>query len=144
MKPFSLDTVLDYRKSLEDKAKNAFIKARNEEADIEEKIRQTTHNYQKLIEEKEEIQKRDCSILDIIRCEEKITYIKQQLKELNTTLTIRRKALQKEHKYLVQRSRERKVLENLKEKQDSEWRSYINKKEAAVLDEIALLRKQKK
>ncbi len=144
MKPFSLHTVLDYRKSLEDKAKNALLKAKNEESKIQELIDKTHHQYQRCLAENNDLQKQDCSILDLVRSEEKITYIKQQLKHLNATLALKRKAVQKAHQSLVQCSQKKKVMENLKEKQDLEWRSYVNKKEAAMLDEIAILRQHTK
>jgi flagellar FliJ protein len=40
---------------------------------------------------------------------------------------------------LIKRSKERKVMEKLKTRQNQAWRAHLDKKEAAMLDEIAVI-----
>ena len=140
MKPFSLDIVLDYRQRLEDAARNDFFVAKNQKKILEREIVQKENEQIFLIEECEKLKQESCPILDLITIENKISYIRQHIKELYTLLEKKETLVRKAHAHLVTRSKEKKVMEKLKEKQNAEWQKYINKKEAAMLDEIAILR----
>lgn len=143
MKPFSLNVVLDYRKRLEDQAKNKLFEARKEKEIIEEKIVLKKKAYQQILQTRDNIQQNGCQILDLITVEAKIDFTVKQIEELKIVLSNKEAYVQRAHQSLLKRSKEKKVLEKLKEKQNIEWRKYLNKKEAAMLDEIAILRHNK-
>jgi len=39
----------------------------------------------------------------------------------------------------MKKAKDRQVMEKLKERQNADWQQYLNKKEAAMLDEIAII-----
>lgn len=143
VKPFTLDTVLEYRQRLEDGAKNDLYEARTKEMLAREKVEEQKNVYNTLITHSQKMQQNECSILDVISMESRITFAKQKLSELYEILKKQKQLTHKAHTLLVRRSKEKKVMVKLKEKQNSEWQKYLNKKEAAMLDEIAILRHTK-
>ncbi len=139
MKPFSLETVLDYRKRLEDIAKNRLFEAQSEKQKVQDKLRQEETSYAHLLETLDRLQTEGIAILELIRYEDQILFTKHRIVAIQKTLSekITRVAAEREH--LVKRSKERKIMEKLKEKQNRSWQEYLNKKEAALLDEIAII-----
>lgn len=140
MKPFSLNVVLEYRKRLEDQAMNKLFEARKQQEEIEKNISTKNQTYQNILHNREEMQEKGCAILDLITIEAKIDFTIKQIQQLKTVLTKKKAYVQRAHKNLLKRSKEKQVLEKLRDKQNIEWRKYLNKKEAAMLDEIAILR----
>ncbi len=139
MKPFSLETVLDYRKRLEDIAKNRLFEAQSERQKVQDKLTQEETGYVQLLDTLDRLQAEGIAVLELIRYEEQILFTKHRIVAIKKTLSekITRVAAEREH--LVKRSKDRKVMEKLKEKQNRSWREYLNKKEAALLDEIAII-----
>jgi len=74
-----------------------------------------------------------------IRYQNRIEFISAELLKREETLNKKRAIVVQERKHLIAKSKEKRVLEKLKEKQNQEYRSFINKKEAALLDEVAVL-----
>lgn len=139
MKPFSLETVLKYRKRLEDIAKNRLFEAQSEKMQVQEKLLEEENGYAQLLETIDRRQSEGIDILDLIRYEDHIHFSKNRIIAIKKTLAekIARVAAEREH--LIQRSKERKIMEKLKEQQNKNWREYLDKKEAAQLDEIAII-----
>ena len=64
---------------------------------------------------------------------------KSELETLKKILIEKEANVLRERENTIKRSKERKVMEKLKEKQNATWQQYLNKKEAALLDEIAVI-----
>ena len=139
MKPFSLDTVLNYRKRLEDIAKNRLFEAQSELHKVQEKLTQEETSYAELIITLERRQTEGMEILDLIRYEDQILFTKNRIIAIKKTLAEKISRVAAEREHLIQRSKERKIMEKLKEKQNASWREHLDKKEAALLDEIAII-----
>ncbi len=139
MKPFSLETVLRYRKRLEDIAKNRLFKAQSEKQLVQDKLRQEQTSYTDLIETLDRRQTEGIEILDLIRYDEQIHFTKNRIIAIKKTLSEKTARVVVERERLIQRSKERKIMEKLKEKQNLNWQEHLNKKEAAQLDEIAII-----
>ena len=135
--------MLDYRRRLEDQAINKLSEARKEKEVIEEKIVLKKKTYQNVLNNRDDIQKNGCSILELITVEAKIDFTIKQIQELETVLSNKEAYVQRAHQSLLKRSKEKQILEKLRDKQNIAWRKYLNKKEAAMLDEIAILRYNK-
>lgn len=80
---------------------------------------------------------------ELARYEERINYLRQQIILMNRELDRKKKIVQQKKIILLEKSKEHKVLEKLKENQNNAWQNYQNKKEAAMLDEIAVLRHER-
>ncbi len=140
MEPFSLQTVLDYRKRLEDIAQQRLIEAKKIQQTIKKRLTEEVRALASFIEESERLQTEGIGITELIRYEERITNQKHNIKAIEKNLLEKTDSVRKEQQNLVQRSKERQTMERLKETQNKAWITYLNKKEAAMLDEIATIR----
>ena len=140
MKPFSLQTVLDYRKRLEDIGQHRLVEAKNIEEIIREKLHDEVNALALYISESHALQAKGIEITELIRYEERITAQKHNIQAIKKNLTEKSALVQKEQQHLVHCSKERQIMERLKETQNIAWKGYLNKKEAAMLDEIATTR----
>ncbi len=139
-KPFSLDTVLNYRKRLEDVAKNRFFEAKNIHTIIQEKLVYEKNNLTTVILECEELQANGVEITKLILFEEKISTGQKNILAIEKNMQEKAKLVDQEKTNLLMRSREYQVMERLKIEQNDSWRQYLDKKEAAMLDEVAIMR----
>lgn len=140
MKPFSLQTVLNYRKRLEDIAQYRFIEAKKIQETIQNKLNEEVQSLALFIDEIEKLQAEGIGITELMRFEERITARKSNIQAIKKNLTEKSALVKKEQHNLIERSKERQILDQLKDTQNSAWKAYLNKKEAAMLDEIATTR----
>jgi flagellar FliJ protein len=140
MKPFTLQAVLDYRKRLEDIAQHRLVEAKEVEETIRKKLKDEMSALELFINETEALQAKGIGITELIRYEERITAQKQNILAIKKNLSEKSELVEKEHQHLIQRSKERQIMERLKETQNIAWKKYVDKKEAAMLDEIATTR----
>jgi len=140
MKPFSLETVLNYRQRLEDIAHNRFFKAEQTRAIVKQKLNQEQNKLGQLIEKSVQLQARGVTITELIRYETSIVQNEENIISIKKNLDEKTMLMHKERENLIQRSRDRQIMERLKEQQNHAWKEYLNKKEAAMLDEIAIIR----
>lgn len=139
MKPFALDTVLNYRQRLEDIAKNNLAQARLSQNEIELLLAEQHESYHAQVATIERVQQQGVNILELISLEEHLEFIKNSIKELEKDLKKKREHVVRVRNDLMKKARDRQVMEKLKERQNAEWRQFLNKKEAAMLDEIAII-----
>lgn len=140
MKPFQLDKVLDHRKRLEDITANRLSEAKRQVSLIRQKLFEADCGLKSLIEKTEELQSSPISILDLINYEDQILHQKKNITAIKKKLQEKNKTLQLERQHLIEKSRDRQILQSLKEKQNSSWKQYLEKKEVSMLDEIAIVR----
>jgi len=139
MKPFSLDTVLNYRLQLEKVALNRLFAAEKKRAEALHALQQQQQSYDNLLNELTRRRSQGMDVGEMIRYEERIILEKKELELLQTALADQEKKVLRERDNVIQKSKERKVMEKLKVKQDAAWKRHLNKKEAALLDEIAVI-----
>jgi flagellar protein FliJ len=139
MKPFSLDSVLKYRVQLEKIAKNRLYEAEKKRAAVYLQLQQKEDIFRTLIADLAKLQSQGMEVVEMIRYEERIALIKNQVNNLRTTLAEKDKKVLRERENTLIKSKDRKVMEKLKERQNIAWQQYLNKKEAAMLDEIAVI-----
>ncbi len=140
MKPFTLQAVLDYRKRLEDLAQHRLVEAKKIQETIEKKLADEINALALFIDESEKLQAEGIGITDLIRHEERITAQKKNILAIKKNLAEKSSLVGKEQQHLLRCSKERQIMEQLKDTQNRAWKTYLNKKEAAMLDEIAITR----
>jgi flagellar FliJ protein len=140
MKPFTLDAVLNFRKRLEEQAQSRLLKARETVARIEENLAREQLLLQEVMVHKEQRQSEGIEIGELIRYEERITFLGTSIEAIRKNLDSKRKIVIKEHENLLKCSKEHQIMKRLKEEKNRAWRDYLNKKEAAMLDEIGVTR----
>ncbi len=139
MKPFSLETVLRYRKRLEDIAQHRFFEAEKNRTIVEKKLSSEQSNLNKLIATSARLQTKGIDITELIRYENIITRNQENILAIRKTLYEKKILAEKERENLILKSKERQIMERLKEHQNSEWKKFLDKKESAMLDEIAII-----
>lgn len=138
-KPFSLHAVLKIRKRKEDLAQQKFMRALKEYQDIEKKLVQARRQLEATIAVLEQKQQEGMLAVELERFEEAIHYKNHKIRSIEQLLQEKQQICENKRRHLLAKSREHKVLQALQEKQDLTWRRYIDKKEANMLDEIAIL-----
>jgi flagellar export protein FliJ len=140
VKPFTLDVVLNYRKRLEDIAQQRFVEAKRIRETIRQKLISEEDTFSKLCAESYRLQAEGITVAELIRYEERINYLQKSVKAIRKTLAEKEEIVATEQKNLARRSKERQVMERLKEQQNSQWGEYLSRKEASMLDEISVIR----
>jgi flagellar FliJ protein len=140
MKPFALQSVLDYRRRLEELALYRFTDAKKIHEAVEQKLSLERHSLKQAIDELDSLQRKGIGINELIRHEQRITAQQHNVQSIKKNLTEKKHLVQQEQHKLLVCSRERQIMEQLKETQNTAWQAYLNKKEAAMLDEIATTR----
>ena len=140
MKPFALHAVLDYRKRLEDTARQRLSEAKRVMEAIAHKLREEREAFTALIEKAERLKAEGIHILELVRYEDLITRFQENIEAIEKNLRDKTEIMHQERHNLLRRARDRRMMERLKERQDLAWKGYLDKKELAMLDELAITR----
>ncbi len=140
MKPFALHAVLAYRKRLEDNARQRLLDAKKVMEVIANKLREEQESFAALIEKTERLKMEGINILELVLYEEQITRGEGNIEAIEKNLRDKTEIVQREQQNLLRRAKDRRIMERLKERQDLAWKGYLDKKELAMLDELAITR----
>ncbi len=144
LKPFTLDSVLSVRKLRKNIAQEQLVQARLAAERVAKNLEAAKLEQKHLILTLEEKQKEGLLILEQARFEECIQYGHTQIQLLKNALAEKTGIAQKKRDNLIKKSKEFKILDTLKEQQNKAWKDYLEKKEATMLDEIAILHHDRK
>ncbi len=138
-KPFSLDSILRFRKRQEELAQKNFIRKQLESDRAVRDLKQAESTFQALIAFLEEKQTLGVTIDELARFEERIQFERIQIEKFKKILTIKKKEVSQKRTVLLEKMKDYKTLDTLKDDQNKLWKKYIEKKEAAMIDEMAIL-----
>lgn len=144
MKPFSLDTVLNHRQRLLNLARGRFAEAQSEYNEVKAQVEQCVAERGGLIDTLAEIQRSGIDIDEHIRYVNRIDLLKTELERLHRRLRKKHDIVLRERAHLLQKSKEHRVLERLKQRQDAQWQQFLDRNEAKLLDEVAILSNRRK
>ncbi|MFN2354742.1 MAG: flagellar export protein FliJ [Desulfopila sp.] len=144
MKPFTLTTVLRYRQQLEDAAVTQMTQAQRHLEHQQRLLQQVQSEYRELLDSLQHKQANGIAIDELLRYESWLDRLKQKNHELAGEVESAEKKVEQRRRIVVAKSRDKKVLEQLKVRQNSAWQRYLDKKETAQLDEIAVLAHERK
>lgn len=139
MKSFNMHAVLKYRKQLEDNARQQLYQALELEARLLEATMQTEAALSDLCLDAQRDKEQGTSVDRMLLFEYRIDLVKQQLEDHRSDLEKQQAQVSIKRQQLVKASKDRKVMEKLKEQQNTAHARYLDKKEMAMLDEIAVL-----
>lgn len=139
MKPFSLVTVLKHRKSLEDQAIYRLAKAREEERQAQQQLADEEKTLAFLLDTFTQEQAMGIEVVKLARYEQRIILLEKQIVTLRAILRQKKEAVSRAQNLLISRSKDRKIMETLQQKQDEAWQLFLKQKETATLDEIAVI-----
>lgn len=139
MKPFKLESVLNYRRILENQAQQKLAEAFDREAALITEINREEEELHQLYRDREERQQIGMTVHEMQLYENRISHQVQQLAALVDALEICRDAISACREKLCEASREKKLMEKIKEKHLQEQHQAMNRLEAKNLDELAVL-----
>ncbi len=140
MKPFALENVLRHRKRQEDLARNRFTEAKEVAEITSRRHREEKAKLITLLQEIEEIQRDGIEITMLIRYQDQVSQLEKNIAAIEKNLKEKENLMRQTQKNLLLKTRERQIMEQLKEEQNKAWRKHLEKKETMMLDEIAVMR----
>ena len=144
MKPFALGAVLKYRKQLEDLARQQLYQAVMAEARLLDALHAVQEDLTGLYAGLAADQERGTTVDRLILYDHRIALVKEQMQLRKKELQKQQVQVEKKRQALIKASKDRKVMEKLREQQTAAHKRYLEKKEANMLDEIAVLSHERK
>ena len=138
---FNLQSVLNYRQSLEDQARQVLAISQQLRVRQESELHQHRDALKKYDQELKLRQREGLSVAEMDVYEAKIYHCRQKMMQLKQQLKQLAQRIDKECKALQQAARDRQIMEKLKDKQSAEYHQELSRKERVMLDEISLRNK---
>lgn len=138
---FKLQSVLNYRQSLEDQAQQLLTSSLQQRLELEAELEHQRSSLQDYDSQLRERQRDGLTVAEMDLFESQIHHCRRLMAELQTHLERLDEQILCQRNDLLQAARDRQVMEKLKEKQESEYRLELSRKERAMLDEISLRNK---
>lgn len=139
MKSFKLQVVLDHRQRLEDQARQALAEAIQYEQATIRRLSAETAEMSDICCEYEQRQIAGIQGYEFMLYENRIDHKRQVLRELDQQLGIARQLVVECREKLGDASREKKLMEKLKEKKALAVKKNLQRKEMGEIDEIAIM-----
>jgi flagellar export protein FliJ len=139
VKPFTMHTVLRYRRQLEDLAQQTLHQALEAEARLQEMVQQTDKELTGLYADLQRDWEQGTTVDRLSLFESRINLVRQDLKSQQDALAEQQDQVTQKRKILVKKSKDRKIIEKLQEQQNAAYADFLKGKERAMLDEIATL-----
>lgn len=139
MKPFRLQTVLEYRKRREDEVQKRVMIAREHLRQLLTEREAMELDVSRLCQECAQAKLDSLQLPEIMLYEQCIAFKKQQILASNQRIDEQETRVHEEQKELVQARQEKRILEKLKEKRRAAESFRLQQEEKKVLDEIAVL-----
>ena len=140
MKPFSMEPVLRYRQQLEDKARQKLFTDLKKKEKIRSELKRSTEALSGLYADLTFERTQGTTVDRLLLFEHHIVSKQEKIDLLQADLEKQEKVIERRRRHLLQASQDKKALEKLKERQNLAYKKYRDKKEAIMLDEIAVLR----
>ncbi len=144
MKPFSMHAVLKYRKQLEDLARQRLYQALEDEARLQEALLQIQDELNELYRARQQDKEHGTTIDRLIMFDHRIDLVKEQVVNRQKALEKQQVQTAKNRQQLVMASKDKKIMEKIREQQTAAYATYLEKKELALLDEFAVLSHDRK
>ena len=141
---FKLQTVLNYRQSLEDQAQQVLTTSLQRQKEFEKQLIDQQQTLDEVDIELKHRQQEGMTVAEIDLYEGQIYHCQRVIEDIQQQLQRLGLQIEEERKELLYAARQRQVLEKLKDKQEAEYRQELSRQERVMLDEISLQRKGKK
>ena len=139
MKPFTMHAVLKYRQQLEDVARQRLYQAMEEEARMQKALLQINEELIDLYSGLQQDKEQGTTVDRLILFDHRIEVVKELAVLRQTELKKQQVQVANKRQQLVKTSKDRKIMEKLREQQNAAYAQYLEKKETIMLDEIAVL-----
>lgn len=140
---FKLQSVLNYRQSLEGQAQQVLAVSLQQQSDLEGQLQQQRSHLQQYDGELKKRQVEGLTVAEMDLYESQIQHCRYLIEDILLRLQRLERQILSEREELLHAARERQIMEKLKDKQEAEYRLELSRKERAMLDEISLRSKGK-
>jgi len=138
---FKLQTVLNYRQSLEDQAQQVLSTTLQRQSEFDLKLQQQQQNLYQYDRELKQRQQEGLTVAEMDLYESQIQHCRHLIKEIQSHLQQLEQQITLERTELLHAARERRVMEKLKDKQEAAYQQELSHQERVMLDEISLRNK---
>ena len=138
---FKLQTVLNYRQSLEDQAQQVLSTTLQRQSEFDLKLQQQQQNLYQYDRELKQRQQEGLTVAEMDLYESQIQHCRHLIKEIQNHLQQLEQQVIVERTELLHAARERQVMEKLKDKQEAAYQQELSHQERVMLDEISLRNK---
>lgn len=138
---FKLQSVLNYRQSLEDQAQQALAASMQQRSEISGELERQGQALDGYDRELRERQKEGLTVAEIDLFESQISYCRRMMAQLQQQLEQIDLRIEEQRECLQKAARDRQIMEKLKDKKEAEFRRELTRQERAMLDEISLRNK---
>lgn len=138
---FKLQSVLNYRQSLEDQAQQVLAASLQRRQVIEEQLSQQHEALSGYDGELRRRQREGMAVAEMTLFENRIHHCRRLMAELKQALRQLDRQIEAERDALKKAAQDRQIMEKLKEKQEAEYRRELSRQERVMLDEISLRQK---
>jgi len=139
MKPFTLHAVSKFRNQLETRALQELAQAMEKERQLREAFELTSRELEELYAGLQRDKEHGTTVDRLIMFDQRIDLIQEELHKRKKALEKQRGQVAKKRQHLLQASKNRKIIEKLEEQQNAAYKKHLDKLEAGMLDEIAVL-----
>ncbi|MBM9615155.1 flagellar export protein FliJ [Desulfobulbus rhabdoformis] len=139
MKPFTLHAVSKFRNQLETRALQELARAMEQERQLREVLETTSRKLEELYAGLQRDKEHGTTVDRLIMFDQRIDLVQEELHKRKKALEKQRGQVAKKRQHLLQASKNRKIIEKLEEQQNAAYKKHLDKLEAGMLDEIAVL-----
>lgn len=139
-----MDSVLSYRKRQESIAQEKLVVAELAVTQALERLNHKKSEIQELTRALGKKQEIGIMAMEIGRYENKIELGRVEIQQLEKIFQEKKDIAIRTRLRLLEKVKDHKALKTLKEQQNKSWRQYLDKKETAMLDEVAILHHDRK
>lgn len=139
MKPFTMHAVLKYRQQLENIARQRLYQAMEVEARLQEALLQIKEELSELYNSLQKDKEQGTTVDRLILFDHRIELVQEQAVRRHNELEKQQVQVANKRQQLVKASKDKKIMEKLREQQNAAYTHYLDKKETSMLDEIAVL-----
>ena len=143
MKPFSLHAVRKFRNQLETRALQDLAQAMEVERQLREALENTEGELNELYTDLQRDTEQGTSVDRLIMFDQRIHLVKEQLHQRKKAVEKQQGQVAQQRQNLLKASKDRKIIEKLEEQQNAAYKKYLEKLEAGMLDEIAVLSRER-
>lgn len=137
---FSLESVLNYRKVIEEQRERTFSLALQALYREEEKLRSIENTIENKRKELFYLESQSVTGEVLLSYERYFAYLDERKINQRTIINFKKKELEEKRQELIESTKDRKLIDRLREKDLRRYMDFVNHREQVYLDEIATTR----
>lgn len=135
---FKLQSVLNYRKTLEDQAQQRMTESLQKRHQLEQSYQHQEQALKRQDTELKERQRVGMTVAELTLFESHIVHCRRMMTDLDAQMKTLDVQIDREREELQKVAQDRQVMEKLKEKKEAEYQQELARQERIMLDEISL------